>query len=191
MLIVILVVLLICFGAEKRKISSLNRRKIKIKLSFVYFKYQKCFLSCLLAESTYITATTYVRFHYITPYLSCCLGEEYVEIYSKMERDKTKRTATKSVINNLITKLKSLNLDDEQNNRELLSTIKVIELKMSQIEVLNEKILDEISIEDMELDIEVSTKFEIDVNTELEKFRRTTNTNQARSWTCTSGGADL
>jgi len=96
-----------------------------------------------------------------------------------MERDKTKRTAMKSVINNLITKLKSLNLDDEQNNRELLSTIKVIELKMSQIEVLNEKILDEISMEDMELDIEVSTKFEIDVNTELEKFRRTTNTNNS------------
>ena len=94
-----------------------------------------------------------------------------------MERNKMKRTATKGVVDNLVTKIKNLNIDDitEQENRELLSTINVIELKMSQIEALNEKILDEINPEDMALDMEVSAKFEIDVNTELEKFRRISN----------------
>ena len=96
-----------------------------------------------------------------------------------MERLKKRRASSKLTVENLINKTQNLNIENlsERDERELKTTITVIQSKMEQINQLNEKILDEITVEEMENDMLEATDFEIKINTELKRFDKITNPN--------------
>ena len=87
-----------------------------------------------------------------------------------MERIKKKRSASKNVVRGLVVKIKDI-IDDEGKRNEVLNMLKTIDTKMLAINALNDDILNEIDEDELEVDMEEATKFEISIMTDIDKIK--------------------
>ena len=87
-----------------------------------------------------------------------------------MERIKKKRSASKNVVSGLVVKIKDI-IDDEGKRNDVQNMLKTIDTKMLAINALNDDILNEIDEDELEVDMEEATKFEISIMTDIDKIK--------------------
>ena len=87
-----------------------------------------------------------------------------------MERSLKKRTANKNVVQKLVVEINEM-IGDKSKRKEIDRMIRNIEVKMSAITGLNEEILDGIEADQMEVDMELAARFEIEVMKEMDRFK--------------------
>ena len=87
-----------------------------------------------------------------------------------MERNKKKRSAAKNVVKGLVVKIKEL-IENSDKCGEVETMKKTIEVKMTSISTMDDEILNEVTDDKLEEEMEISTQVEIEIGKELDKFK--------------------